>query len=596
MRERKFHILEDNKKNKQYNNIIFFDCEAYLEDVGDKTYHHFRMAWACYVRYDKGRKKEDWFFTKNKDELCNWILSKTASKRTLYILTHNIWYDLRVSGLINRLIEDKWQLKSFVCQSMQFILQLKKGNKAITCLNFAQYFPMKLQSIGKAIGLEKLEEQWQNEDDEACSIYCKRDVEILVKAWDLWRLFITEHDLGNQAFTLAGQAFNAFRHRFMTKTIKIHANKEIDKLELEAYYGGRTEAFYIGEVKETPIYYLDVNSLYPYVMKVKKYPVNLKFYFPKMTIKSLKRFLDMGFCAIARVIVNTNRNDIPKRFEGKLIFPVGRFETVLCTESLINALENNEIEEVKEVAIYDADYIFADYVDYFYALKLKYEKEGNKAMRLMTKLFLNSLYGKFGQRVDVIIREEDIDFNVINREVIIDADTGERCVKFSLFGKEFYVKRKADLGYNAFVGIAAHVTDYGRNYISYLRRLAGVENVYYMDTDSLFVNKKGYEKLKSFIGEELGKLKVEKVINNLIINGLKDYIADSEVKRKGIRKDAIQLADSLFEQVQFPKFWTDVSNGIDKPYATIKIQKELKRDYNKGIVTDSGKITPYVFY
>ena len=45
--------------------------------------------------------------------------------------------------------------------------------------------------------------------------------------------------------------------------------------------------------------------------------------------------------------------------------------------------------------------MFSDYVDYWIAEKIKNKKAGNKAQTLISKLFLNSLYGKFSLNVNI---------------------------------------------------------------------------------------------------------------------------------------------------------------------------------------------------
>jgi len=77
---------------------------------------------------------------------------------------------------------------------------------------------------------------------------------------------------------------------------------------------------------------------------------------------------------------------------------------------------------------------------------------------------------------------------------------------------------------NSFVAIASFVTAYARCYLWELIEKAGEENVLYMDTDSLFVTKKGYENLKDYLdNKELGKLKLEDVTEDLTIWGAKLY-------------------------------------------------------------------------
>ena len=42
--------------------------------------------------------------------------------------------------------------------------------------------------------------------------------------------------------------------------------------------------------------------------------------------------------------------------------------------------------------------LFKDYIEYFYELKENAAKNGDAAQKVIAKLFLNSLYGKFGTK------------------------------------------------------------------------------------------------------------------------------------------------------------------------------------------------------
>jgi len=65
-------------------------------------------------------------------------------------------------------------------------------------------------------------------------------------AWKRWIEFCQSEDLGAFGYTIAGQSFNAFRHKFMKEDIYIHNSEKVLELERECYKGGRCEAFFIG--------------------------------------------------------------------------------------------------------------------------------------------------------------------------------------------------------------------------------------------------------------------------------------------------------------------------------------------------------------
>jgi len=64
----------------------------------------------------------------------------------------------------------------------------------------------------------------------------------------------------------------------MKEKIYIHDQVTTSEFEREAYFGGRVECFRLGNFTDEFFYNIDVNSMFPSVMKENLYPVKLKNY------------------------------------------------------------------------------------------------------------------------------------------------------------------------------------------------------------------------------------------------------------------------------------------------------------------------------
>ena len=105
----------------------------------------------------------------------------------------------------------------------------------------------------------------------------------------------------------------------------------------------------------------------------------------------------------------------------------------------------------------------------------------------------------------------------------------------------------------------------------------------------------GRDKLAPYLSPtELGKLKLEKTVNKLIIRGLKDYSADEKVVIKGVRKSAIEVSDGVYTQEQWPSFKGIFKSTDANRYVVKHVTKHLTREYTKGNVGSDGIITPFV--
>lgn len=601
---RKEHILRKNHSQILPRQFIFVDTETYQERVSEtEIVHKLRLGYAIYYRrINKWEEIEEKSISSHllfydAEDFWNWALNKIRKKSSVWIVAHNWNFDFLILDSIEQLRKRKFWCKKFVAESNCFFASFTNNIVALHFVDSTNYFKTSLSALGEVVGLEKLSVDFDNVSDDELATYCKRDVEILKEAFLSLVRFLKDTKSGAMQKTIASQAFSTYRHAYMKHRIHIHSNREAIELERAAYFGGRTECFYIGRY-DAKVWYLDVNSMYPYVMKEFEYPTRLVALRRNVKVSELKRILDK-YLVIAEVLVRTSKNCFPYRHKGKLVFPIGQYRTTLCTPELKLALEQNAIRKVYRIAVYEKAKIFEDYVATLYQYRKKFKQQGNKVYDNICKLLLNSLYGKFGQRgIRWEIVETTKDESIAAEEFVsIDAKTGEvyKCRKV---GNVVLRKVKESESRHSFPAIAAHVTSYARVTLWEYIEQAGIENVLYVDTDSLFVNEIGYKRLVSSISDsELGKLKIEETGEGIEIRGLKDYSFNGKEKIKGIRKDAERISDNEFKQVQFCGIWKNLTNSLTRMVLTKIISKKLSREYTKGIASPiSPRVLPLQFW
>jgi len=228
-------------------------------------------------------------------------------------------------------------------------------------------------------------------------------------------------------------------------------------------------------------------------------------------------------------------------------------------------------------------------------MKNKAKNSGNSADSLFYKYMLNTLYGKFGQKGGEWVKVGENPTDIIYMIQEFDSVTGEHYWLRSING---LVQKRVEEGeaFHSFVAIAAHVSSYARVKLLKMIEKAGQSNVFYCDTDSLFVNMKGYDNLESEIQEnKLGYLNVKKVAENIVIYGNKDYEFGNIKRCKGISFRDEQLNNNTYIQERWPSFKGIMRQKDKNKYFTTKVRKKLKRVYDKGIVTKKGVVKPFTF-
>jgi hypothetical protein len=604
-----YHVLRQNDSLNMQKFFIFVDTETfYSSKTKENSIQKLKLGWCLFwnrplniKEYKYFEKIEEfWDFVEEKINICGEII----------IYAHNTDFDMKVlDGYNELLIKRNWECVSPYITNQVYVLDVEKDKMKLHIWDTFNYFQTSLKNIGKMLNFPKMEIDFDTCSKEELSIYCKNDVEILFQLIKNLIDFLEKYDLSKLKPTKASLSFNCFKHKFYNKKDKpiyIHNTKFAIKLERNSYKGGICDCFKVGKFKDK-LYHLDCNSMYPYVMKNFKLPTKLIYYhfsytenlYEKM-INALKneKLVIIG-CNIylpekyAYILNKVKFNDT----QVKSIFLSGNYNIVLTTPEINFVLKYGKINKVYEIAIYDSDYIFNDFVDFFYNMRIKFKEENNDIYQQFCKYIMNSLYGKLGQRKIKykIEKTRDNKIEISNSIETINSDIPKRTKIMQLGNKLFTIESNEENAFDSFVAIASHVTSYGRMILINLILKAERNNTYYVDTDCLIVNNKGYENLKEEIdNKQLGKLKIENESVDSEFLKPKMYKFNDKNKCKGIKRNAIILNENekeiTFKQEQFEKFKT----ALNKKHLHEQHFKFIEKTVNK--IYDKGKLINNIVY
>lgn len=591
------HILGTVKAQRLPKYVIFFDTETKEVQLDEKRKRlTLRLGYAILTRRQASGafRVESQCEFQTPADFHRWLMGRLHGRERYYLVAHNIAFDVRVTGTLKSLAKAKWKRTNLIVQGINFMASYRKGDTTLSILNNQQLFNTSLKNLGESIGEYKTSVDFSTATDDELMAYCKQDVEVMRKSWEAWVRFIVDNDLGPFRQTAASQAMAAYRYRFLHESIYIHNDERTVKLERESYHGGRVECFFRGKWRDGPVYNCDINSMYPFIMKRDVFPTKLRKYYRDCSIDTFHRIrAKHGY--IAECTLRLRRPVLPTQHDGRLVFATGEIRGVFAKPELESALQYGDLLAVHRVAVYDERPLFGEFVDFFYSARGRFRREGNDAFAYVSKLLLNSLYGKFGQKCAV--------WKVIGKSS--KYNDGYYKAQSSLTGEVMQLRiidgivEKAvgeEEGYNSFVAVASYVTAAARAYLGSLIEIAGHGNVLYCDTDSLFLTAEGYNNLAAFMHEnELGKLKMVGESSDVEIYGPKWYRFGERSKSKGIRKDAVQLQERVFEQDRFQSFNGALRSNDLNGVIVERIHKTLSTEYLKGTQLPSGLIVPFDF-
>lgn len=589
------HILKPTKTQKLPTRLIFLDTESHLIPSGPgRTVHELKLGIAqLYTRVgDYGLEiKSESVFTDNQT-FFSFLDKILRGNKTFYLIAHNIIYDMAIIDAFRELPKIGFTLGSLYSKGQVTILRWRKGKTRLIIVDNGNFFGGTLEKWGDIFEVPKIKINFDKCSFEELTVYCRRDVEIMVKSWRTWYKFLHDHNCGGFKITVGSTAFNAWRHDHIKERIYVHKFPHVLAMERDSYHGGRVECFYQGHQTGGPFYYVDINNMYGHIMREGFFPVGIQGYSEKLTIRRLIAYVTR-YNVIARVTVNIDLPVFVKKVKGFTAYPLGRFDVTLTTEELKLALRNGWVEKLHAMSWYRTANIYESYIDQFYDLRMKYREEGNSGFETICKLLINSLYGKFGQTG---LRQEiigDADVNEIWSIPVIHLDNHTRSRQVALGGIIYEEFREGE-SYHAMPAVAAHVTANARLYLLEIIQLAGWGNTFYTDTDSLIVNQAGYDRIEGLISNnEIGKLKIEIQSDYLTVHAPKEYEMQGRKRIKGIKKNAIEISPGVFEQEQWPRLAGMLRDGMPQEYATVTIRKHHSRRIRSGLVGADGWVKPF---
>ena len=337
------------------------------------------------------------------------------------------------------------------------------------------------------------------------------------------------YDLGNFARTGASNASNHFRHAHMRDRIYIHDDAKALEAERASIFTGRTEAWRWGTHRHLDEW--DLPLAYPRVGLDAPLPVRL------LGIRPGGSPITRGQLGLVHAFVDCEVPVLPARGEnGRLSWPRGRLEGWYWQPELDLAEEHGAQIFPIEQYVYEAHSVLREWAEWIIATQSP-NNPLTPTQRFAAKHWGRALIGKFGARnadwrSDATFTGCDLE---LSKEVDDRFGIGERLT----IGGRSLVSFEKTYGDNAFPALMSRVVSECRMRLWRLMCVAGLQNVAYVDTDSLFTNSEGSDQLRAFTESGAGwGLRVKAHHDKVTILGPRQLILRDGPRVSGLPKVA----------------------------------------------------------
>ena len=465
----------------------------------------------------------------NIDDFINWCANK---KENYLIWFHNLKYDGEyiISYLLHNgyeCIKDKKDRhdKSFTCLisdmgqwysiEIFFDTKNKKHINKVTIYDSLKILNFSVEQIAKDFNLpiQKLTIDYKEKREighvltEQEINYIRNDVEIMARALAImFQEDLTKMTIGSDALSNYKKINKNFNKYFPTLPF------EIDKDIRRSYKGGFTYLNDIYKGAETGAgIVFDKNSMYPAKMMYEKMPFGDPIFFDgkyeedmlyPLYVQTLSCIFELKDGMLPTIQIKNNLSFIPNEY-------VKSSDGDIVTLTLTNIDLEMFLEHYN---VYELEYhsgwkfraikgLFTEYIDYWTDKKIQAKKDNNGAMYRISKLMLNSLYGKYG--LNPIVRSK---FPYLDDDGV---------VKYGMY--------ESEIRDSIYLPIATFITSYARRDIiessqkirDYSMKKYGKDLYVYSDTDSihcLLDEEKDIDELKQILeidDYKLGAWKLE---------------------------------------------------------------------------------------
>lgn len=251
-----------------------------------------------------------------------------------------------------------------------------------------RHVPASVEQWGELLGIQKLETRLFARRRRSFASYlrrCQRDSQITYHAAK--RLHATYGVLGTfPRMTLASTALAIWQASYRRELRR--PSRRVWRAAREAYHGGRTQAFAVGEFTNARA--VDVASMFPWAMVDRTLPVPWGLH----TLEGPGAAIHSHGLYRVQVDSRLRFPRLPVRTAKGTIFPNGRWIGWYVGEEL-EAFQRvgGKLRVLNGIRFHEHCHPFRRYVRAMFARKQK----ARGVSRLLFKLLLNALYGKFGQ-------------------------------------------------------------------------------------------------------------------------------------------------------------------------------------------------------
>ena len=557
------HWLHPQKTSRVPRRYVFFDTEAYRDITTAGESQTWRLGVTACVKWrdvSGSWSPVETVRHATPDSLVDAITGFGRVDARTVVVAHNLAYDLRISGLLGRLVDQGFTIEKPTFTSEHVSFEAVKERKRLVFVDSLSLVPIGLAKVGALLGMPKPPLPADDETPEVWYDRCETDIRILARAYMAVMEWLRREDIGGWARTGAGIGWHTLLRRHLTSHVLVHGRPDVREAEVSAMYAGRAEVWRHGLVTDGPFYEWDNKTAYGKICSEVSLPTQLLYEVRGLALPRLREFLG-DTAHLCHATITTDVPILPTRDESGIYWPVGRFDGYYWDVELLAAMECGATIHLDRAWRYKAAPWLASWADWCLGLIDDDSTPESRVIGAVAKQWQRSVPGRSAMKYRAWDEMGHAFVPGVSYMPMLDLDTGDRGAMLTL-GSQRWEAWKMEWWGEALPQTLSYIMAITRVRLWDALQTAGTDHLVYCDTDGLIVDGEGSRRLDMAVREgRLGSLRYKQ--SHRLLELVAPQLIEGSTYRRlaGVPRGARRTSQSAYDGEVWEGMTTALNEG-----------------------------------